>query len=80
LGKEFSANAIGSRFTDFSPVTPTHEDKQPVLSASEKETVRPSFVKHETKDKQPFIPKGQTNDDSPVGCLFSVLTPDRISR
>ena len=75
LGKEFSANAIGARFSDFSPVT-IHEDKQPVLSAPEKEAVRPSIIKHEPKDKQPFTPKGQTNDDSLVGSLLSVQTPE----
>lgn len=73
LGKEFSANVIGARFTDFSQTS--REDLQPVLSTPTKEALRP-FVQHEPEDKQPATVKGYSGDDSPVGSLFSVLTPE----
>lgn len=69
LGKEFSANALGSRFADFSSVS--REDMQPVPSARAKETLRSS-----QEDKQLATVKGYPGDDSPVGSLFSVLTPE----
>lgn len=69
LGKEFSANALGARFADFS--TASREDLQPVSSTSAKEALRPS-AQHEPEDKQPAAVKGH----SPVGSLLSVLTPE----
>lgn len=73
LGKEFSANALGARFADFS--TAGREDLQPVSSTPAKETLRPS-VQHEPEDKQPATVKGYSGDDSPVGSLLSALTPE----
>jgi hypothetical protein len=73
LGKEFSANALGARFADFSQTS--REDLQPVSSTPAKETVRP-FVQHEPEDKQPATVKGYSGDDSPVGSLLSVFTPE----
>ena len=73
LGKEFSANALAAQFADFSQTS--REDLQPVSSAPAKETLRPS-VQHEPEDKQPATVKGYSGDDSPVGSLLSVLTPE----
>jgi hypothetical protein len=73
LGKEFSANALSSRFAGFSQ--PSREDLQPVSSAPAKETLRP-FMQHEPDDRQPATVKGYSGDDSPVGNLLSVLTPE----
>lgn len=73
LGKEFSANALGARFSDFAQAS--REDLQPVTSAPAKETVRPS-VQPVQEDKQPATVKGYSGDDSPVGSLLSVLTPE----
>jgi hypothetical protein len=75
LGKEFSANALGARFTDFSTGENRREDLQPVPSAPAKEALRPS-VQHEPEDKQPATVKGYLGDDSPVSSLLSVLTPE----
>ncbi len=72
-GKEFSANALGARFADFA--TEGREDLQPVPSAPAKETLRPS-VQHEPDNKQPAAFKGYSGDDSFIGSLFSVLTPE----
>jgi hypothetical protein len=73
LGKEFSANALGTRFADFSQTS--REDLQSVSSTPAKEMLRPS-VQHEPEDKQPATVKGYSGDDSPVGSLLSVLTPE----
>jgi hypothetical protein len=75
LGKEFSANALGARFADFSQTS--REELQPVSSAPAKETFCP-FMQHESEDK-PTTVKGYSGDDSPVGNLLSVLTlePDQ---
>ena len=73
LGKAFSANALSSRFADFS--TAGREDLQAVSSVPAKETLRP-FVQHEPDDRQPATVKGHSGDDSPVGSLLSVLTPE----
>jgi hypothetical protein len=73
LGKEFSANALGARFADFS--TAGREDLQPVSSVPAKEALRPS-VQHEPDDRQPATVKGYSGDDSHVGSLLSVLTPE----
>jgi hypothetical protein len=73
LGKEFSANALSARFADFSQTS--REDLQPVLSAPAKEALRPS-VQHEPEDKQSATVKGYNGDDSLVGSLLSVLTPE----
>jgi hypothetical protein len=67
LGKEFSANAIGVRFADFT----TGENQQPVLSIPTKESLHLS-----QEDKHPTTAKGYSDDDSPVGSLLSVLTPE----
>lgn len=67
LGKEFSANALGSRFADFG----MEENQHPVLSIPQREALRPL-----QEDKQPIPTKGYSGDDSPVGSLFSVLTPE----
>lgn len=75
LGKEFSANALGARFADFSANENRHEDIQPVPSTLAKEALRPS-VQHEPENKQQTTVKGHTGDDSPVGNLLSVLTPE----
>lgn len=75
LGKEFSANALGSRFTDLSTGDNRREDLQPVPSAPAKEALRPS-VQHEPENKQLATVKGYSGDDSPVGSLLSVLTPE----
>lgn len=77
LGKEFSANALGARFADFS--TASREDLQSVSSAPAKEALRPS-VQHVPEDKQPATVKGYSGDDSPVGSLLSVLTPEPDQR
>jgi hypothetical protein len=74
LGKEFSANSLGARFADFSQGA-TREDLQPVSSAPAKEAFRPS-VQPDPNDKQPATVKGYSGDDSPVGNLLSVLTPE----
>jgi hypothetical protein len=73
LGKEFSANALSARFADFSQTS--REDLQPVSSATTKETLRPS-VQPVQEDKQSVTVKGYLGDDSPVGSLLSVLTPE----
>jgi hypothetical protein len=75
LGKEFSANAIGARFADFATGENHREDLQPVLSAPAKEALRPA-VRHEQENKQPATVKGHGGDDSPVGSLLLVLTPE----
>ncbi|MDR0430250.1 MAG: relaxase/mobilization nuclease domain-containing protein [Tannerellaceae bacterium] len=67
LCKEFSANALGARFADFA----TGENQQFVLSIPQKEALRPL-----QDDKQPTTAKGYLGDDSPVGSLLSVLTPE----
>lgn len=72
LGKEFSANALSARFADF--VQTICEDLQPVLSTPAKEILHPS-VQHESGDNQQTI-VGYSGDDSPVGSLLSVLTPE----
>jgi hypothetical protein len=77
LGKEFSANALGARFEDFS--TAGREDLQAVSSAPAKETLRP-FMQHEPDERQPATVKGHSWDDSPVGNLLSVLTPEPDQR
>ncbi len=71
LGKEFSANALAIRFADFS----TDKNQQHTPSTPAKEAQRPS-VQHEPEDKQPATVKGYSGDDSPVGSLLSVLTPE----
>lgn len=67
LGKEFSANALGSRFADFA----MEENQQPILSIPQKEALGPL-----QEDKQPITVKGYSGDDSSVGNLFSVLIPE----
>lgn len=71
LGKEFSANALSIRFADFS----TDKNQQHTPSTPAKEAQRPS-VQHEPEDKRPATVKGCGGDDSPVGSLLSVLTPE----
>jgi hypothetical protein len=73
LGKEFSANALGTRFADFS--TASREDLQAGPSTPAKEALHPS-VQSTPDDKQPATVKGHGGDDSPVGSLLSVLTPE----
>ena len=73
LGKEFSANALSSRFSDFS--TASREDLQPGPSEPAKEVLR-SFMQTALDDKQPATVKDRGGDDSPVGSLLSVLTPE----
>jgi len=68
LGKEFSANALGARFTEFS--TAGREDLQ-----FAKEALR-SSIQTDLNDKQPATVKDHGGDDSPVGSLLSVLTPE----
>lgn len=77
LGKEFSANALGARFADFSTGENRHEDLQHVSSAPApvKEALRPS-AQSTPDDKQSATVKGYSGDDSPVGSLLSVLTPE----
>jgi hypothetical protein len=75
LGKEFSANALGARFTDFSQGDNRRENMQPVLSSPAKEVLHPS-VQSVLDDKQPTIIKGYSGDDLSVGSLLSVLTPE----
>jgi hypothetical protein len=75
LGKEFSANALGTRFADFAQGDNHREDMQLVPFAPAKETVRPS-MQHELEDKQPATVKGCSGDDSPLGSLLSVFTPE----
>jgi hypothetical protein len=65
LGKEFSANALGARFADFSTDENRREDLQPV-----------SFVQPVQENKQPVAVKGHSGYDSPVGNFLSVLTPE----
>ena len=68
LGKEFSANALGVRFADFS--TAGREDLQ-----FAKEALR-SSIQSDPDDKQAATVKDHGGDDSPVGSLLSVLTPE----
>ncbi len=75
LGKEFSANSLSARFADFSQQQERREDLQPIPPAPTKETLR-SSVQHEPEDKPPATVKAHGGDDSPVGSLFSVLTPE----
>ena len=75
LGKEFSANALATRFADFAQGENHREDLQAVSSTPVKETLRPS-VQPVQEDKQPTTAKGYAGDDSPVGSLLSVLTPE----
>ncbi|MDR0542111.1 MAG: relaxase/mobilization nuclease domain-containing protein [Dysgonamonadaceae bacterium] len=63
LGKEFSANALGARFADFAQPQERREDLQPVMQTAHEE-------------KQPQSAKGYSGDNSPVGTLLSVLTPE----
>jgi hypothetical protein len=69
LGKEFSANALGARFADFAQTS--REYLQPISSTPAKEVLRSS-----QEDKQPATVKGYSGDDSPVGSLLSVFTPE----
>lgn len=73
LGKEFSANALSARFADF--VQTSREDLQPVLSTPAKEILHQS-IQPVQENKQPGTVKGYSDDDSPVGNLLSVLTPE----
>jgi hypothetical protein len=73
LGKEFSANALGARFADFS--TAGREDMQPVSPVVTRESQH-STVQPAHDDKQSATVKGYSGDDSPVGSLISVLTPE----
>jgi hypothetical protein len=73
LGKEFSANALGAGFADFS--TASREDLQPGPSEPAKEVLR-SSVQSGPNDKQAATVKGYSGDDSPMGSLLSVLTPE----
>jgi hypothetical protein len=73
LGKEFSANALGARFADFS--TAGREDSQTVSPVVTRESQHPT-VQPAHDDKQPATVKGYSGDDSPVGSLLSVLTPE----
>lgn len=73
LGKEFSANTLLARFADFSQAS--REDLQPVSSAPAKEAFHQS-VQHKPENKQSGTVKGYSGDDSPVGSLLSVLTPE----
>ena len=75
LGKEFSANALSTRFADFSEGENRREDLQPVLFAPAKEALR-LFVQSTPDDKQPAMVKRYSGDDSSVGSLLSVLTPE----
>jgi hypothetical protein len=68
LGKEFSANALSARFTDFA----TEKNQQPVLSIPAKEVLLPS-----QEDKHSDTVKGNSVVDSSVGSLLSVLTPEQ---
>ena len=72
LGKEFSANALSTRFTDFLQMS--REDLQSVTSAPTKESLPPS-VQLVQEDTQLKIAKGYSGDAS-IGSLFSVLTPE----
>lgn len=106
LGKEFSANALGARFADFSQGDNRREDLLPVSSALpridqqqatqtapvqsrdhhspvmqpadhvlSRDDHRPTIQSvHDQKQPQPI--KGYGGDDSPVGSLFSILTPE----
>lgn len=67
LGKEFSANALGARFADFSQ----GENMQPVVRESQHPVMQ---LTHD--EKQPQSVKGYSGDDSLVGSLLSVLTPE----
>lgn len=69
LGKEFSANALATRFSDFAQNT-RREDLHPVSPMPTKEVLRSS-----QEDKQSTV-KGYLRDESSVGSLFSVLTPE----
>jgi hypothetical protein len=71
LGKEFSANALSVKYIDFA----TGENQQSVPPTPAKEALHPS-VQHEPEDKQPATVKGYSGDDSPVGSLLSVFTPE----
>ncbi|GHT57600.1 mobilization protein [Bacteroidia bacterium] len=74
LGKEFSANALGARFADFAQPQERHEDLQSVTSAPIHEKQHP--VMQPADEKQPQPVKGYSGDDSPIGSLLSVLTPE----
>jgi hypothetical protein len=75
LGKDFSANALGAQFADFSMGENCREELQPVPSVPAKETLRPS-EQREPEYKQPATVKADGGDDSPVGSLLSILTPE----
>ncbi|GHU88935.1 mobilization protein [Bacteroidia bacterium] len=75
LGKEFSANALSARFVDFSQPQEHREDLQSVTPTPVRENPHPAMqTAHE--EKQPQSAKGYSGDNSPVGTLLSVLTPE----
>jgi len=71
LGKEFSTNKLMERFADFS--TASREDLQPVSSAlphiEQRLEIQPD------PGERPSV-NVYSGDDSPIGSLFSVLTPE----
>jgi hypothetical protein len=71
LGKEFSANAIGARFVDFSQPQERREDSQPITPVSQRSSVKPIH-----REEQQQSGKGYSGDDSPIGSLLSILTPE----
>lgn len=72
LGKEFSANAIGAWFADFSG----NENLQPVTSVpvrvNQHQVMQPAH-----DERQPYTVKRYPDGDSPVGSLLSALTPEQ---
>lgn len=75
LGKEYSANALSARFADFSTGGNCREDIRPVLPASIHENQH-LVMQPAHDERQPQAVKGYSGDDSLVGSLLSVLTPE----
>jgi hypothetical protein len=70
LVNEFSSNTIGARFSDFSQPQEHRKDLQSVTSESVREN------KRSHSEEQPQSNKGYSGDDSPIGSLLSILTPE----
>ncbi|GHV48347.1 mobilization protein [Bacteroidia bacterium] len=74
LGKEFSANALSARFADFAQPQECRENLQLVTPIPVRKSQHP--VMQPADEKQPQSAKGYSGDNSPIGSLLSVLTPE----
>lgn len=75
LGKEFSANALSAQFADFSQPQERREYMKPFTPVSMRENERPVMQPVYDEQKSQSA-KGFSGEDSPVGSLLSVLTPE----